>query len=217
MRGCLRAAPRTAVPFASQRFDKFVGYYQLKPGTLFRIYREGERFFSQITGQGPVEIYPESEVKFFTTIVNAQISFIINSQGRVTDLILHQDGFERSWKRIDGKSAERQITRLEERIKNNLPDPRTEKALRRFVEGIISGDPNYDEMAPEQAQAIRDQLTGLQSFIREKGQIRSIRFVGVQENGDDTYHVEHERRLFRWTIGLGSDGKVERSWVTSGG
>jgi len=212
-----QAAPRTAVPFASQRFDKFVGYYQLKPGTLFRIYREGERFFSQITGQGPVEIYPESEVKFFTTVVNAQISFITNSQGRVTDLILHQDGFERSWKRIDGKSAERQITRLEERIKNNLPDPRTEKALRRFVEGIISGDPNYDEMAPEQAQAIRDQLTGLQSFIREKGQIRSIRFVGVQENGDDTYHVEHERRLFRWTIGLGSDGKVERSWVTSGG
>lgn len=212
-----QAAPRTAVPLASQHFDKFVGYYQQDPGTLFKIYRDGEKFFCQITGQGPVEIYPESETKFFTTVVDAQISFITNSRDRVTDLVLHQDGFERPWKRIDGKSAARLISTLEDRIKNNLPDARTEKALRRFIEGIVSGDPNYDEMGHEQAQAIRDQLSHLQPFIGEKGRITSIRFVGVQENGDDTYHVEHERRLFRWTIGLGSDGKIERSWVTSGG
>jgi len=212
-----QAAPRKAVPLASERFDKFVGYYQQDPGTLFKIYRNAKRFFCQITGQGPVEIYPESDVKFFTTVVDAQISFITNSRGQVTDLILHQDGFERPWKRIDRKNAKRLISTLEGRIKNNLPDSRTEKALRRFIEGIVSGDPHYDEMGPEQAQAIRDQLSHLQPFIGEKGQITSMRFVGVQDNGDDTYHVEHERRLFRWTIGLGSDGKIERSWVTSGG
>lgn len=212
-----QAAPRTAIPFASQRFDKFVGYYQLDPGTLFKVYREGGRFFSQITGQGPVEIYPESEEKFFATVVKAQISFIINSRDQVTDLILHQNGFERPWKRIDKKTAERLINTLEGRIKNNLPDAGTEKALRRFINGIISGNPNYDEMGSEQAQAIRDQLSHLQPFIGEKGGITSIRFIGVQDNGDDIYHVEYERRLFRWTIGLDSDGKIARSWVMSGG
>jgi hypothetical protein len=142
-----------------------VGYYQLEPGVLFKIYRDGERFFSQITGQGPVEIHPESEVKFFTTVVDAQTSFITNSRDRVTDLILHQNGFERPWQRIDKKAAERLITTLERRIKNNLPEAGTEKALRRFIDGITSGNPNYDEMASEQAQAIRDQLSSLQPFI----------------------------------------------------
>lgn len=212
-----QTAPRTAIPFASQRFDKFAGYYQLEPGILFKIYREGGRFFSQITGQAPIEIFAESEEKFFTTVVAAQISFITNSHDQVTDLIVHQNGLETPWKRIDEKTAERLTTTLERRIKSNLPEAGTEKALRRFIDGITSGNPNYDEMDSEQAQAIRDQLSGLQPFIGKEGAIKSIRFIGVQDNGDDTYHVEHEKRLFRWTIGLDSDGKIERSWVTSGG
>ncbi len=212
-----QAAPRTAVPFASQRFDKFVGYYQTDPGTLLRVFRKGERFYGQITGQSPVEIYPEGEFKFFMTVVEAQITFIANSREEVTDLVLHQDGFERPWKRIDRKNAERLIATLEQRITHSLPDPRTEKALRRLIEGIISGNPHYDDMEREQAQAVRDQLSHLQPFIGKKGKITSVRFVGVQDDGDDIYHVEHEKRLFRWTIGLGSSGKIERSWVTSGG
>ncbi|MVA27259.1 glyoxalase superfamily protein (plasmid) [Agrobacterium vitis] len=162
-----QSAPRTAIPFASQRFDKFVGYYQLEPGILFKIYREGGRFFSQITGQAPIEIFAESDKKFFTTVVHAQVSFITNSRDQVTELILHQDGFERHWKRIDKKTADQLITALERRIKNNLPGAGTEDALRRFIDGITSGNPNYDEMASEQAQAIRDQLEGVALLSRQ--------------------------------------------------
>ena len=212
-----QALPRTAITITPEQFDRFVGYYQLEPGVLFKLYREGGRFFSQITGQQPVEIYPEREDKFFATVVAAQLSFVTNSQDRVTDLILHQNGYERPWKRLETKAAERQLMTLETRIRDNLADSRTEKALRRLIDGIISGHPHYDEIGSEQAEAVREQLDELRPLIGDKGKITAMKFIGVQDNGDDTYHVEHERRLFRWTIGLNSAGKTIRSWVTSGG
>nr|WP_222532969.1 glyoxalase superfamily protein [Azospirillum sp. 412522] len=213
-----QVTPRTAIDLEPHLFDKFVGYYQSQSGDLLnKVYREEGRFFCQITAQRPVEFYPESKSKFFTPIFRAQVSFITDSHDRVTGLILHQNGFESLWNLIDDKSAELLIKSLEGRIKNNLPHADTEKALRRFIEGIISGNPNYDEMAPEQAQAIHDQLSYLKSLIEKEGVIKFISFIGIQDNGDDIYHVHHEKRLFRWTIGLDPDGKVKRSWVTSGG
>jgi hypothetical protein len=38
----------------------------------------------------PVEFYPESETKFFATIVASQISFVTDAQGQVTGLVFHQ-------------------------------------------------------------------------------------------------------------------------------
>ncbi|WP_054308677.1 glyoxalase superfamily protein [Mesorhizobium sp. 1M-11] len=212
-----QAVPRVAIPFDPRRFDEFAGYYEQHPGILFKIYREGGRYLSQITGQGPVEIYPENETKFFATVVQAQISFVKDAGGRVTELILHQNGLEMPWKRIDKAVADRAVAALEERIKENRPQAGSEDALRRLIDGIVSGHPNYDEMGDELAQATREQLSSLQQLIRTKGGIKFIRFVGVTDAGDDVFHVEHENRLFRWSIGLDAGGKVVRSWVSSGG
>ena len=46
----------------------------------------------QATGQSKSEIYAQSEAKFFSKVVDAQISFIKDDQGKVTQLILHQGG-----------------------------------------------------------------------------------------------------------------------------
>lgn len=211
-----QAAQRVAISFDPRRFDKFVGYYEQRSGIFFKIYRENGRFFSRITGQGPVEIYPESETKFFATVVPAQISFVTDAGGQATGLILHQGGLEMPWKRIDDAVADRAIATLQERIKHNRPQSGSEDALRRLIQGIVSGHPDYDEMGTEQAQAVRDQLSDLQQLIGSTGSIKSVRFVGVADVGDDIFHVEHENRLFRWSIGL-DGGKVVRSWVSSGG
>ncbi|MFE0017706.1 glyoxalase superfamily protein [Mesorhizobium sp. NPDC059054] len=212
-----QAVPRVAVPFDPRRFDEFAGYYEQHPGIRFKIYREDGRYLSQITGQGPVEIYPESETKFFATVVQAQISFVKDAGGRVTELILHQNGLEMPWKRIDKAVADRAVAALEERIKDNRPQAGSGDALRRLIDGIVSGHPNYGEMGDELAQATREQLSGLQQLIGTKGGIKSIRFVGVTDAGDDIFHAEHQNRLFRWSIGLDDDGKIVRSWVSSGG
>jgi len=59
---------------------------------LLRLQKKNDRLFTQAPGQPKYEIFPESKDKFFLKVVDAQISFIKNDRGEVTQLILHQDG-----------------------------------------------------------------------------------------------------------------------------
>ena len=82
----------TAVAIKPETGDKYVGRYELAPGFVFTVTREGNRYFVQLTGQGNAEIFPETETDFFYKIVNAQITFVKDGTGKVTSLILHQNG-----------------------------------------------------------------------------------------------------------------------------
>jgi len=47
---------------------------------------------SQATGQPKFELFPSSETEFFLKIVEAQVTFVKDAQGKVTQLILNQNG-----------------------------------------------------------------------------------------------------------------------------
>jgi D-alanyl-D-alanine-carboxypeptidase/D-alanyl-D-alanine-endopeptidase len=81
-------------------FDAYVGEYQLTPDAVFTIHRDGERLLARLTGQADYEIFPESETNFFYKIVDAQISIVEDDQGRVTGLVLHQNGQNPEAKKI---------------------------------------------------------------------------------------------------------------------
>lgn len=83
---------RQAVKLDPKLYDTYVGEYQLAPGAVFTIRRDGDRLLARLTGQSFLEIFPESETEFFYNVVNAQIAFVKDNQGRVTDLVLHQNG-----------------------------------------------------------------------------------------------------------------------------
>jgi hypothetical protein len=83
---------RQAVKLDSKLYEVYVGEYQLAPGSVFTIRREGDRLLARLTGQSFMEILPESETEFFYNVVDAQITFVKDDQGRVISLILHQNG-----------------------------------------------------------------------------------------------------------------------------
>ena len=83
-------------------FDGYVGRYQLMPNVVVKVTREGNHLFSQLAAQPKSEIFPETEKDYFMKDVDAQISFATDSQGRATELILHQNGQDRHAKRIEG-------------------------------------------------------------------------------------------------------------------
>jgi serine-type D-Ala-D-Ala carboxypeptidase/endopeptidase len=82
-------------------FDGYVGQYQLAPNFILTITREGDRLFAQATGQPKIQIFPESAREFFYKVVDAQITFETDSNGRATSLILHQNGANMPAKRIE--------------------------------------------------------------------------------------------------------------------
>jgi hypothetical protein len=56
-------------------FDRYLGRYKLLPNFILNILREGDRRFSQATGQPKAEIFPEGDREFFLKVVDAQITF----------------------------------------------------------------------------------------------------------------------------------------------
>ena len=84
-------------------FDGYVGRYGSADadGVIMTITREGDRLFAQATGQPKFEILPESDHDFFVSEFDAQITFVTESQGRATELIVHQDGADEHAKRIE--------------------------------------------------------------------------------------------------------------------
>jgi hypothetical protein len=209
-------AERQAVHVDAAILDRYVGFYQLSEHAVMTISRDGDQLISRLTGQRNVLLYGESKTKFFAKVVNAQISFIAGGSGAATSLVLHQNGRDVPATRIDATQARRIEDMLDAKLKDQSPSPGTEAALRRFVEGLRIGEPNYEEMAPVQVEAVRQQLTNLHSDISAAGQIKSISFVGVGNGGADVYSVKHEHRTMYWRIRLDPAGKVAMSWVSPG-
>jgi CubicO group peptidase (beta-lactamase class C family) len=90
----LRGSPKQHKKIAAdpKLLDGFVGRYELAPGFVLTVTREGSRLFVQATGQPRFEVYPEGPKDYFYEVVDAQITFETDSSGRATALVLHQNG-----------------------------------------------------------------------------------------------------------------------------
>ncbi|MEK6289167.1 MAG: serine hydrolase [Acidobacteriota bacterium] len=73
-------------------YDAYVGQYELTPTFIITVSKDGGRLMAQATGQPQLELFPESETKFFLKVVDAKVTFVKDDTGKVTHLILHQGG-----------------------------------------------------------------------------------------------------------------------------
>ena len=181
-----QAVPRKAIAFNPPDFDKFVGVYEINPGALMTVSRDGSHYLAQLSGQQPVEWFPESPTKFFTNEVRAQISFD-GPDGKITELVLHQSGLEQHAPRISADEAKRIQDAKEAHMKSNQPAPGTEDALRRYIMSLEKGAPNYEEMTPMLSAIVHIQLSNTLQEIGDLGQLKSITFKSVNGGGQDVY------------------------------
>lgn len=93
---------RTTTPMDPTTFDRYAGRYQLAPQAILTVSRKDSRFFTQLTGQPELEIYPESLTTFFLKVVDAQLTFETDAQGRSVALVLRQAGRDQRAPRIEG-------------------------------------------------------------------------------------------------------------------
>jgi len=80
--------------------EKYVGEYELQPGFSIVFTREGNRLFTQATGQPKFEVFAESETRFFLKVVDAQVEFVADEDGKVNKMILYQGGQKMEAKRV---------------------------------------------------------------------------------------------------------------------
>jgi len=82
------SSERKEITLPAATLSKYVGAYELAPGTTMTVTIEGERLMAQLTGQGKLPIFPQSETLFFLKAVDAQIEFAADAGS----LVLHQNG-----------------------------------------------------------------------------------------------------------------------------
>ncbi|WP_010248813.1 serine hydrolase [Acetivibrio cellulolyticus] len=73
-------------------YESYVGEYELMKGFAITVSTDGEHLYAQATGQEQYEIFAQSETEFFYKVVDAELSFVKNDEGKVTGLLLKQGG-----------------------------------------------------------------------------------------------------------------------------
>lgn len=89
-----------AVTVDPKVFDVYVGDYELSPGFVLTVFREGDKLMTQATGQPKFEIFAESETTFAPRAFDAKLTFLKDADGKVTGVRLNQGGREIVGKKI---------------------------------------------------------------------------------------------------------------------
>ena len=90
-----------AIRLPSSALQQFAGLYRLTPTFSINIERRDNQLYDKAPGQAAFPIYPYETTSFFLKAVDVQISFVVDRQGRVTGMVLHQDGMDMPGKRVD--------------------------------------------------------------------------------------------------------------------
>jgi hypothetical protein len=85
---------RAVVQVDPKVLAQYAGTFALAPNFDLVITVENNQLMAQATGQGKAPIFAKSETKFFPTVIDAEIEFFKDDQGKVTYLVLRQNGHD---------------------------------------------------------------------------------------------------------------------------
>ena len=75
-----------------QMLADYTGRYELAPGFLLEVKAENGQLYVQATGQPSLPVYATARDEFYYRVVDAQLSFIRAADGKVKEVVLHQNG-----------------------------------------------------------------------------------------------------------------------------
>ena len=92
---------KKSIVLTPSQIHEIEGVYSLSPGVKYIITSNLNGVYAQITGQPKAEIYPETALDFFYTIVSAKLRFERDGKGKIEGLTLFQSGREFRAKKDD--------------------------------------------------------------------------------------------------------------------
>lgn len=88
------------VVIADEVLESYVGKYELAPGFILSITKDGSQMYGQATGQGSNPIYPKSQNVFYLKVVDAQLQFNSKDE-KIESVTLFQAGQEIVGKKLE--------------------------------------------------------------------------------------------------------------------
>lgn len=189
--------------------DRYVGYYSRNRALgVTTITRKHAKLLLEPIGQPTLELAQTDEAAFALEKFDLVLFFEALEEGAAKRLIFWQRGVAIRLERIDEEAARVIKQAIVDRIRDRVPLPGSERALRQILETGKEGDLNCDQMSAEFAQVVRAQGPYWRIMRQYFGPIVSTQFVRVSNQGWDIYKVQHENDVHQYRIALGDDGKV---------
>ncbi|HTE29191.1 MAG TPA: serine hydrolase [Chryseolinea sp.] len=91
---------KTIIAVPDNVLASYVGEYQIAPQFSLVITKQGSSLQVEPTGQPRLDLFAEGTNVFFLKVVDAQLEFVANTEGKIEKLILHQNG-----RNMDGKKV----------------------------------------------------------------------------------------------------------------
>lgn len=196
------------VTLTPQVLDSFMGYYVRGGHMVYAITRSDGRLVMQVPDYDydSTPLVPVSETQF--TAAGVSVIFVRDTRGQITGLIQGNDRTSSvPMPRIDRAAAGIILSNNERRFQSQSPTQGGDAALRRLIDGILTGRPAYDQMAPWYAELARANAPASRAFAR-MGTVEDIEFRGVNPLGADVYEVRQQGGISTWMIVIGTDGRI---------
>jgi CubicO group peptidase (beta-lactamase class C family) len=92
---------RKIISLKPTSYNKYIGRYKFEEGFIATISKKNNKLMAQTTGPRKVEIFPESETKFFLEAADMKFSFQKEIDGHFHQLTFHNRGQDSIGKRIE--------------------------------------------------------------------------------------------------------------------
>jgi CubicO group peptidase (beta-lactamase class C family) len=82
----------TEIALDAKRLDRLVGRYAHPPNLILTVTRLDGHLVLQENNEAPEELFPETELRFFSKTADDIVTFDVDGQGRVTRMVIHTGG-----------------------------------------------------------------------------------------------------------------------------
>jgi hypothetical protein len=96
------------------------------------------------------------------------------------------------------------------------PSPETAEAFKRFVSGLVSKKPDYNDMSPAMAEAVRMNLDTYWPSFNRMGRATASNQFDTDEAGNGLYVVNQAGGRTHWNITLTPAGKIDAAFICQG-
>jgi hypothetical protein len=170
--------------------------------------KSGDALTVKQMGQQPQTMSASPDGKFSYAQGQAYLTFDLDPKGVAKTLHVHFDNNTLPATRITDAIAMKAADDLEAKVKNQTHDPACAATLKRVIEEVRAGKPDYSKMTLATAQATRQQLPMLQPRIQEMGAVKEVKFTAVGPIGAEQFDVVFEGGPSQWRIQCLSNGYV---------
>jgi len=209
-------------------FEKYAGYYQYADWRFYqfadfpivaRVYRDGDHYYVQDTGQTPVELLPQGFDETYGEFASKgrarngykKYYFVAGPDGHAREMVVwfkngRLDDLAPRASKADWDAA---AAALQQRIASMIPSSGTEAALLRQLEGWEKRQPDYAHLPYNMVSDTQEKPEQFQKMIHDLGPLTGLHFVKVNPEGWDVFDASFSKGTLEFSVApLSPSGKL---------